>query len=72
MIDDDEMTNRWYTVLTVVILLLGVGGLINLMYDFSLWGVVGFGLGCVVAYWLLEGCARRGEPLARRILRRSH
>jgi hypothetical protein len=68
----NEMANRWYTVLTVVVALFCTAALVNTIYDFSLPSVIGFGLVVVFTYWVLVGCARRGEPVARWILRRSH
>jgi hypothetical protein len=68
----NEMANRWYTVLTVVILLLSVMGPINFVYYFSFWGLLGLPLSALFVHWILAGCARCGEPLARWILHRSH
>jgi hypothetical protein len=67
----DEMASRWYTVLTVVVVLFCFGALANSIYRFSLLSVTGFAVWIVLTYWVLEGCARRGEPVARWILRRS-
>ena len=64
------MANRWYTVLTVGMVLFCAGALVNAIYDFSLLSLSGLAVWMVMSYWVLVGCARRGEPLARRILRR--
>ena len=58
------------TALTAITLVLFAGGVVALAWDFSILSLVGFALYAVFTYWIVGGCARRGEPLARCVLRR--
>jgi len=58
--------NRW-TVLTVVLLIALVCGVWVVLTDFTLWNVSGFAVQALITYWIVGGCARRGEPVARRL-----
>ncbi len=67
----NDMANRW-SVLTVLVLLFSAGALVNTIYDgASIPSMIGIVLVGLMSYWVLVGCARRGEPLAKWILRRS-
>jgi hypothetical protein len=61
--------NRW-TVLTLAVILFVVGALINVVWHLSLTGIIGGVLTLVVGYWVIVGCARRGDPLAKRLIPR--
>ena len=58
------------TALTAIMLLLFAGGVVALAWDFSILSLLGFALYALFTYWIVGGCARRGEPLARCVLRR--
>jgi hypothetical protein len=51
------------------VLAFGIAALVNTIYNFSVLSLVGFALVLVAAWWVLAGCARRDEPLARWLLR---
>ena len=59
-----------YSILSIVVLVLFVGALYSLVFAFSVWSVIGFGFWGLMTYWVLGGCARNGDPVARRILNR--
>lgn len=61
--------NRW-TFVTVAAALWTVGAVVNAVWNPSWVGLIGLPLAFVVAYWIVGGCARRGDPLARWLLRR--
>ena len=66
------MAKRWsgLTVLTAVVVALFLASVVNLLWTFSLPSVIGFALGALFTFWIVGGCARQGEPLARWLLRR--
>jgi hypothetical protein len=58
--------NRW-TVLTVVAMLWLIAAAVNAIW-FPSWGALaGMLLVILAAWWVVGGCARRGDPLARRL-----
>jgi hypothetical protein len=61
--------NRW-TVLTVVMGALMVATVVNLAWHFNPVSVVGFVLWALASFWVVSGCADRGDPVARHVLRR--
>ena len=64
-----DVQRRW-TLLTAVMLVLLLGSLLNTVWALSVGSLVGFAIMFVAAFWVLHGCADRGDPLARRILGR--
>ena len=67
--DIDVRVNRW-TILTVVVLVGLVLGFFTTIWRHSWADLITLPLGLVVSYWIVGGCARRGEPVARSILHR--
>ena len=64
-----DVQRRW-TVLTVVMLVLLLGSLLNTVWALSVGSLAGFFVMLVITLWVLNGCADRGDPLAQRILSR--
>lgn len=63
------MVNRW-TPLTLLAVFFVAGTTVNVLWHLSVTAVVGGGLAWVVGYWVIGGCARRGDPVARWLIHR--
>lgn len=61
--------NRW-TVATVAAVLWSVAAVVNVVWRPSWLGVLELPIAFVLAFWVVGGCARRGDPLARWLLHR--
>ena len=59
-----------YTILTVAATLFCLAALINLIWNWSLLNLIGCALVVLATVWVFIGCARRGEPVARRLVHR--
>lgn len=59
---------RW-TPLTVLVLVGLLVGIVTLPWYFTAGDLIAIPLGLVVGYWIVGGCARRGEPLAQWLMR---
>lgn len=60
---------RW-SMVTALMALFCAAALVNALYRLSVLSLIGFALIVVATCWVLVGCANRGEPLARWLLRR--
>ena len=58
------------TVVTVLTILFAIATVVDALWNRSLWGLIlGIPINGLMSYWVIGGCAHRGEPLARRIMR---